>query len=97
MYNFVSTNIDTKAFHGWRLDQHSSQEDTVSHKSPDLPSIFSDDSNDARTDEKNKADENHKHIEEKHTTAPMVPIKKNVPLALIRLIDCYSLGPFYEI
>ena len=49
--------------------------------------MFSDDSNDARTDEKNKADWDHNNVEEEHTTAPMVAIEKKVPLALHRLKD----------
>ena len=37
--------------------------------------------NDARTDETNKADGNHKNVEEWQTTAPMVFIKKKVSIA----------------
>ena len=37
--------------------------------------MFSTDSNDARTDETNEADGDHKNNEKEHTTAPMVPIK----------------------
>ena len=48
LYNSISTNIDAKAYIGWRQDQPSSQEDNVSHQSSDSPSMFSDDSNDAR-------------------------------------------------
>ena len=55
--------------------------------------MFSDDSNDARTDETNKADGDHNNIEEEHTTAPMVLIKKKVPLALRRLKDFNAPGP----
>ena len=42
----------------------SSQEDNISHHTPDSPSIISDGSNDARTDEKNEADEDHKNVED---------------------------------
>ena len=38
--------------------------------------MFSNDSNGARTDETNEADEDHKNVEEDHTTAPMVTIEK---------------------
>ena len=68
--------INTKAFHGWRRDQPSSQEDNVSHQSPDSTSMLSDGSIDARTDETNEADGDVKNVEEKHITAPMVPIKQ---------------------
>ena len=54
-----------------------------SHQSPDSTSIFSDDTNDARSDEINKADVDHKNVEEKHTTAPMVPIKRKYQLLCI--------------
>ena len=37
--------------------------------------MFSDGSNDARTDETNEADGDHKNVEKKHITA-MIPIKK---------------------
>ena len=52
--------------------------------------MFSDDS---RTDETNKADGDHNNIEDEHTTAPMVLIKKKVPLALRRLKDFNAPGP----
>ena len=45
LYNAISTIIDTKTFHGWR--QPSSQEDNASHQSPDSPSMFSNDLNNA--------------------------------------------------
>ena len=63
-----------------RFIEFVSQEDNVSHQFHDSLSIFSDDSNDARTVETNEADED-------HTTAPMVPIDKKIPLALRRLKD----------
>ena len=47
--------------------------------------MFSDDSNNARTDETNEADWDHKNVEEQHITASMVPVKKKVPLALRRI------------
>ena len=47
--------------------------------------MFSDDSNNARTDETNEADWDHKNVEEEHITASMVPVKKKVPLALRRI------------
>ena len=67
-------NIDTKALNGWRWDQPSWQEDNVRHQSPYSPSMFSDDSNNARTDETNEADWDHKNVEEMHNNAPIVPI-----------------------
>ena len=76
LYYLILTSIDTKAFHGWRQDQPSSQEDNESKQSPDSPNVFSDSSNDARTDKTNEADGDHKNVEEEHTTAPMVPIEK---------------------
>ena len=54
--------------------------------------MFSDSSNDARTDKTNEADGDHKNVEEEHTTAPMVPIEKKVLLALHRLIEFNSPG-----
>ena len=92
MYNPISTSIDAKTFYGWRRDQPNAQEDNVSHQSPDSPSMFSDDSNDAKTDETNEADGAHKNVEEEHTTAPMIPIKKKIPLALRRLKDYNASG-----
>ena len=50
-------------------------------------------SNDARTNETNEADGDHKNVEEEHTTAVMVLIKKKVPLALRRLKDFNARGP----
>ena len=73
-YNPISASIDARAFYGWRRDQPSSQEDNVSHQSHDSPLIFSDGSNDARTDKTNEPDGDHKNVEEEHT--PMVPIEK---------------------
>ena len=64
LYNLISTSIDTRAFCGWCRDQPSSREDNVSHQSLDSPSIFSDGSNDARTNETNEADGDHKNVEE---------------------------------
>ena len=55
--------------------------------------MFSDDSNDARINETNEANGDHKNVEEEHTTAPMVPIKKKVPLTLCRLKDFNAPGP----
>ena len=60
-------------------------------------SIFSDDFNDARTNETNEADGDHKSVEKEHTTAPMIPVKKKVPLALCRLKDFDVPGQFYNI
>ena len=37
--------------------------------------MFSDDSNDARTNDINEDDGDQKNVEEEHTTAPVVPIK----------------------
>ena len=87
LYNPISKNIDTKAFHGWRRNQLSSQEDNVSHQFSDLPSMSSEGSNDARTDETNEADGERKNVKEDHTTASMVLIEKKIPLALRRLKD----------
>ena len=66
-----------------RFIEFVSQEDNVSHKSPDSPSMFSDDSNDARTDEKNEPDKDHKNVEEEHTTVLMVPIIRKYHLLCI--------------
>ena len=46
--------------------------------------MFLDGSNDTRTDEANEAYGDHQNVEEEHTTAPMVLIKKKVSLALRR-------------
>ena len=91
LYNAISTSIDTKAFHGWRRDQPSSREENVIHQSSSSSSMFWDDSNDARTVETNEADG------DEQTTAPIVLIKKYVPLALGRLKDLYAPGLFYKI
>ena len=40
--------------------------------------MFSDGSNDARTEKTNEADGVHKKLKEEHTTAPMVPIKNTI-------------------
>ena len=55
--------------------------------------MFSDGLNDARNDKTNEADGDHKNVDEKHTTAPMVPIKKKVPLALRRSKDFNASSP----
>ena len=55
--------------------------------------MFSDGSNDARTDKTIEADEDHKNVEEEHTTASMVPIKKKVPFALSYLKNFNAPGP----
>ena len=49
--------------------------------------MFIDDSNDARSDEKNEADGDLNNVEKEHTTAPMVGMEKKKPLALHRLKD----------
>ena len=49
--------------------------------------MFSDNSNEARTDETNEADGEHNNVKEEHTTAPMVRIENKVPLTLHRLKD----------
>ena len=60
-----------------------------------MPSIFSGDSNDARTYETNEAD--HNSVKKEHTTAPMVTLKNKVLLALCSLKDFNAPGPFYQI
>ena len=55
--------------------------------------MFSNDSNNARTNETNEDDGDHKNVEEEHTTAIMVPIKNKVPLALRRLKNFNVPGP----
>ena len=55
--------------------------------------MFSDYSNDARTNETNEADGDHKNVEEEQTTDSMVPIKKKVPLTLRRFKDYNAPGP----
>ena len=42
--------------------------------------MFSDDSNDAKTNKTNEDDGDHKNVEEEHTTAPMVSIKRKYHL-----------------
>ena len=46
--------------------------------------MFIDDSNDARSDEKNEADGDLNNVEKEHTTANLVSIEKEVPLDLYK-------------
>ena len=46
--------------------------------------MFSADLNDARTDETNEADGDHKNVKEEHTTANTVSIKRKYHLLCIR-------------
>ena len=55
--------------------------------------MFSNDSNDARNNVTNETDGDHMNVEEKHTTAAIVPNKKKVPLAMRRLKDFNTSGP----
>ena len=57
--------------------------------------MFSDYSNDARINETNEAGGDHKNVEKKHSTAPMLHIKKKVPLDMRRLKDFNASGPFW--
>jgi len=55
--------------------------------------MFSYHSSDVRIDETNEADGYHINVEGEHTTAPIVSIKKKVPVALRRLKDFNDPGP----
>ena len=60
------------------------QEDNVSHYFTGSPSTYSDNSNDARTDDTNEADGDYNNVEKEHITAHLVPIEKEVPLDLYK-------------
>ena len=55
--------------------------------------MFSYHSSDVKIDETNEADGYHINVEGEHTTAPIVSIKKKVPVALRRLKDFNAQGP----
>ena len=55
--------------------------------------MFSYHSSNVRIDETNEVNGYHINVEGEHTTAPIVSIKKKVPVALRRLKDFNAPGP----